>query len=106
MALLTNEKVVGIFADSALQAQIDKCIDKVGPQGWALIAHTDSDGNDLLNLDLSKRRGASVKSELVQNFNIDAAMIETDGKGSSVPVAPNNTPSNKALNRRVEFIKQ
>lgn len=116
--LITDGKLVtyGIY--------FDVNSDKVKPESYAtlktiadilkenvgikikIIGHTDSDGNDLLNLDLSKRRGASVKSELVQNFNIDAAMIETDGKGSSVPVAPNNTPSNKALNRRVEFIKQ
>jgi OOP family OmpA-OmpF porin len=31
--------------------------------------------------------------------------LETDGLGESKPVAPNDTPINKALNRRVEFIK-
>ena len=70
-----------------------------------IIGHTDADGNDAANLDLSKRRAASVKSELVGTFKIDATLIETDGKGESQPVAPNNTPANKALNRRVEFIK-
>ncbi|MDO8929191.1 MAG: hypothetical protein Q7W54_09405 [Bacteroidota bacterium] len=30
---------------------------------------------------------------------------ETDGLGETKPVAPNDTPVNKALNRRVEFIK-
>jgi flagellar motor protein MotB len=67
--------------------------------------HTDSDGDETLNLDLSKRRGASVKNELVNTFGIEAAQLETDGMGESQPVAPNDTPVNKALNRRVEFIK-
>jgi flagellar motor protein MotB len=67
--------------------------------------HTDSDGDDALNLALSKRRGASVKNELVNTFGIEAAQLETDGMGESQPVAPNDTPVNKALNRRVEFIK-
>lgn len=71
-----------------------------------IIGHTDADGADAANLDLSKRRAASVKNELVKTFGIDAARIETDGKGEVQPVAPNDTPSNKALNRRVEFIKQ
>jgi outer membrane protein OmpA-like peptidoglycan-associated protein len=71
-----------------------------------IMGHTDADGNDAANLDLSKRRAASVKVELVNNFGIDASAIETDGKGETQPVAPNDTPSNKALNRRVEFIKQ
>ena len=67
--------------------------------------HTDSDGDDSKNLDLSKRRADSVKSELVKNFGLDTSRFETDGKGESQPVAPNDTPANKALNRRVEFIK-
>ena len=70
-----------------------------------IVGHTDSDGADAANLDLSKRRGASVKNELVKNFGIDASRLESDGMGESKPVAPNDTPVNKALNRRVEFIK-
>ena len=70
-----------------------------------IIGHTDADGNDAANLDLSKRRAAAVKNELIKTFGIDAGRIETDGKGEIQPVAPNDTPSNKALNRRVEFIK-
>lgn len=70
-----------------------------------IFGHTDSDGDDARNMDLSKRRAASVKNELVKTFGIDASRFETDGKGESQPVAPNDTPANKALNRRVEFIK-
>jgi len=70
-----------------------------------IVGHTDSDGADPANLDLSKRRGASVKDELVKNFGIDASRLESDGLGETQPVAPNDTPVNKALNRRVEFIK-
>jgi OOP family OmpA-OmpF porin len=70
-----------------------------------IVGHTDSDGADAANLDLSKRRGASVKDELVKTFGIDASRLESDGMGETKPVAPNDTPANKALNRRVEFIK-
>jgi len=70
-----------------------------------IVGHTDSDGADPANLDLSKRRGASVRSELVKNFGVDASRLESDGLGETQPVAPNDTPVNKALNRRVEFIK-
>ncbi len=70
-----------------------------------IVGHTDSDGADAANLDLSKRRGASVKAELVKNFGIDASRLESDGLGETKPVSPNDTPSNKAMNRRVEFIK-
>ena len=70
-----------------------------------IVGHTDSDGADAANLDISKRRGASVKNELAKSFGIDASRLESDGMGKSQPVAPNDTPVNKALNRRVEFIK-
>lgn len=70
-----------------------------------IVGHTDSDGADPANLDLSKRRGGAVKAQLVKNFGIDASRLEADGMGETQPVAPNDTPSNKALNRRVELIK-
>jgi OmpA-OmpF porin, OOP family len=70
-----------------------------------IVGHTDSDGAEAANLDLSKRRGAAVKNELVKSFGIDASRLESDGMGETKPVAPNDTPVNKALNRRVEFIK-
>ena len=69
-----------------------------------VIGHTDSDGDDASNLDLSKRRAASVKNELVSKFGADATRLETDGKGESEPIAENNSSVNKAKNRRVEFI--
>ena len=71
-----------------------------------IVGHTDSDGADAANLDLSKRRAASVKNELVKNFSVNGDRLETDGAGETKPVAPNDTPANKAMNRRVEFIKK
>jgi len=70
-----------------------------------IVGHTDSDGADAANMDLSKRRGASVKDALVKDFGIDASQLESDGMGETQPIAPNDTPVNKALNRRVELIK-
>lgn len=69
-----------------------------------IIGHTDSDGDEDVNLELSKRRAESVKKSLVNDFGVDAAMLETDGKGESEPVSLNDTPQNKAKNRRVEFM--
>ncbi|HPZ25330.1 MAG TPA: OmpA family protein, partial [Kaistella sp.] len=70
-----------------------------------IVGHTDSDGEDAKNLDLSKRRGASVKKVLENTFGIQSGRLESDGLGETKPVAPNDNPSNKALNRRVEFVK-
>ncbi|MEA5401353.1 OmpA family protein [Arcicella sp. DC2W] len=70
-----------------------------------IIGHTDSDGEDTQNLDLSKRRAASVKNALNIEFGIESNRLETDGKGETQPSDPNTTPQGKANNRRVEFIK-
>ena len=71
-----------------------------------IIGHTDSDGDAAKNLDLSRRRAESVKNELSKNFGIDATRMITEGAGETKPVAANDTPENKAKNRRVEFVKQ
>jgi Outer membrane protein and related peptidoglycan-associated (lipo)proteins len=70
-----------------------------------VVGHTDSDGDEKFNLELSKRRAESVKKALSKEFGIDESRIETDGKGESQPADKNDTPAGKANNRRVEFIK-
>ncbi len=70
-----------------------------------IVGHTDADGKDADNLDLSKRRAASVKTALANEFGINESRMETDGKGESEPLDKNDTPAGKANNRRVEFIK-
>jgi outer membrane protein OmpA-like peptidoglycan-associated protein len=71
-----------------------------------IVGHTDSDGDEAANLDLSNRRAASVKAALAREFGIDAGRMTTDGKGESQPVDSNTTPAGKANNRRVEFIRK
>jgi OmpA-OmpF porin, OOP family len=70
-----------------------------------IVGHTDADGADAANLDLSKRRAASVKALLAKEFGIDESRLETDGKGEGEPIDKNDSPAGKANNRRVEFIK-
>jgi len=70
-----------------------------------IIGHTDSDGKDDANLELSKKRAAAVKQALASEFKIDGDRIQTDGMGETKPVADNNTSEGKAQNRRVEFVK-
>jgi outer membrane protein OmpA-like peptidoglycan-associated protein len=70
-----------------------------------IIGHTDSDGDDNLNKTLSAKRAESVKNELVTSFGVEPARLETSGAGEGEPIAPNDSPENKAKNRRVEFVK-
>ncbi|HKR05990.1 MAG TPA: OmpA family protein, partial [Bacteroidia bacterium] len=70
-----------------------------------IVGHTDSDGDESKNMDLSKRRAASVKEMLAKEFGIDETRMETGGLGESKPVDKNDNSAGKANNRRVEFVK-
>ncbi|NVJ19810.1 OmpA family protein [Myxococcus sp. AM011] len=64
--------------------------------------HTDDQGNDASNLDLSKRRAANVRAFLVKE-GIDAARLESQGYGETKPVDSNKSAKGRENNRRVEF---
>jgi len=64
--------------------------------------HTDNDGSPQSNAELSRRRAETVGAYLVR-AGVVAGRLEPVGYGETVPVAPNDTPENKAKNRRIEF---
>ena len=64
--------------------------------------HTDSEGIDTVNLDLSKRRAAAVVAYLVGK-GVAATRLVSEGYGESRPLMKNDTPMGRAKNRRVEF---
>lgn len=70
-----------------------------------ITGHTDNVGQPAANLDLSKRRAASVARVLTEQFAIAADRFATDGKGDSQAVKSNASPEGRAMNRRVEFAK-
>ncbi len=64
--------------------------------------HTDSDGPDEYNENLSLRRAYSVYSYL-RDINAKVHSMWIEAYGERRPIAPNNTPSGKEKNRRVEI---
>lgn len=64
--------------------------------------YTDNEGPEPYNLDLSYRRARAVVEYLVGR-GVPRARLEYRGYGPRNPVAPNDTPEGRALNRRVEF---
>ncbi|WP_028239937.1 OmpA family protein [Stutzerimonas azotifigens] len=63
--------------------------------------YTDSTGSDSYNQGLSERRADAVRMALVR-MGVEPSRIVTRGYGKQYPVASNDTPTNRALNRRVE----
>jgi outer membrane protein OmpA-like peptidoglycan-associated protein len=70
-----------------------------------IIGHTDSDGDEVANMTLSKSRAASVANYLIDYAGIEKDRLLTQGRGENEPLADNTTPEGKAQNRRVEFQK-
>jgi OOP family OmpA-OmpF porin len=64
--------------------------------------HTDSDGDDAANQALSEKRAFAVTKALVAK-GVDCKRLIPVGFGETKPVAPNDTPENKAQNRRTVF---
>lgn len=64
--------------------------------------YTDNAGIERYNVDLSYRRSRAVVEYLVGR-GVPRRRLAYQGYGSQNPVAPNNTPEGRALNRRVEF---
>lgn len=64
--------------------------------------HTDSDGSEAWNLDLSKRRAESVRNYLIGK-GIAETRLSTKAFGESIPISPNDTDEGKQQNRRVEL---
>jgi outer membrane protein OmpA-like peptidoglycan-associated protein len=74
-------------------------------KNWTIkiVGHTDNQGSDAYNLDLSLRRANSVKRYLVGK-GVAETSITTEGKGESMPLVTNDTKEGRATNRRVEFV--
>ncbi|PKP80527.1 MAG: hypothetical protein CVT79_14675 [Alphaproteobacteria bacterium HGW-Alphaproteobacteria-18] len=66
-----------------------------------IAGHTDSQGAEAYNQDLSARRAASVGTYLVST-GVSATRINSIGHGESIPLSSNDTAAGRAINRRVE----
>jgi outer membrane protein OmpA-like peptidoglycan-associated protein len=84
-------------------ARISTVLKQYPDKQIAVEGHTDSDGSDSYNQDLSERRAAAVREALVAG-GVTAGIITSRGFGESQPVATNATPVGKQQNRRVEIV--
>jgi outer membrane protein OmpA-like peptidoglycan-associated protein len=71
---------------------------------FSVEGHTDSDGDDASNQELSEQRAKAVVDKLT-NLGIAPNRLSSKGFGESKPMDNNSTSEGKANNRRVEFVK-
>jgi type IX secretion system PorP/SprF family membrane protein len=67
-----------------------------------LTGHTDSEGDEMSNMNLSQARADKVKQYLIRQ-GIDESRIQTLAYGETMPLRDNNSPAAKKQNRRVEL---
>jgi OmpA-OmpF porin, OOP family len=70
-----------------------------------VVGHTDNQGKPDYNLDLSRRRAASVVRELTAKYAIAASRLDSFGCGLYAPTASNDSEDGRTKNRRVELVK-
>ncbi|WP_460436471.1 OmpA family protein [Angustibacter speluncae] len=69
-----------------------------------ILGHTDSQGSDAYNLDLSNRRAQSVAAVLQPALSGQSLTFAVEGRGEAEPVANNGTPEGQQANRRVSIV--
>jgi len=67
--------------------------------------YTDNRGGNSANNKLSRKRAQNVRKEFISN-GIPAGKIQARAYGSANPIASNDTPAGRVINRRTEIIIQ
>ena len=72
------------------------------PGAITISGHTDSRGNDALNMKLSEQRAEAVHQYLTANMDLAPDRIRAVGRGESEPIATNETEEGRLQNRRID----
>ncbi|MFT7580716.1 MAG: outer membrane protein OmpA-like peptidoglycan-associated protein, partial [Myxococcota bacterium] len=109
--IVITEQIFFEYDSDVIKAQsypiIDSVSDVLRSRAWIEVlevqGHTDSDGPDAYNLELSQRRADSVKRYIVAKGVAEGRLVGT-GYGEVKPIASNKRPAGRKKNRRVQFI--
>lgn len=110
IAVTFKEKVLFGFDQADLNntaqqglTKLDDVLNRYPDTDIEIIGHTDDKGSANYNQRLSERRATSV-ADFLKAHGITTSRITTRGMGESDPKVPNTSDTNRAENRRVEFV--
>ena len=83
-------------------AKFSEILKKYPDTNLVIEGHTDSTGSDEYNMKLSKQRAQSV-ADFLSGLGVSNNRFTIVGYGESKPIASNDTPEGRQLNRRVEI---
>ncbi|CAI8788339.1 OmpA family protein [Kosakonia quasisacchari] len=84
---------------------VNSLVDIKAKPGWLIVVagHTDNTGNPGLNQMLSMKRAEAVRGWMRDTGDVPESCFAVQGYGQRRPIATNDTPEGRALNRRVEI---
>jgi outer membrane protein OmpA-like peptidoglycan-associated protein len=100
----TNKAVLKPVAREKLSKLSGILLAYPGEYKLGIEGHTDSVGSDGYNQQLSQARAESVRDYLAEQGIPAARIPSVEGFGRTRPAAPNDTPTNREKNRRVEIV--
>lgn len=89
---------------SSLVAKVAEVLHVFPGAALRVEGHTDNTGSRQANLRLSRRRAEAVARLLEENAGLGAGSIATEGYGPDRPLALNDTPEGRRMNRRIDVI--
>jgi outer membrane protein OmpA-like peptidoglycan-associated protein len=94
-----------VLKPGSLKMLVTALVDIKARPGWLIVVagHTDSTGNALVNQQLSLKRAEALRDWMLSTSDVSPTCFAVQGFGASRPIATNDTPDGRALNRRVEI---
>jgi len=86
--------------------EIAKLLKQTPELNLYVVGHTDSVGEISYNMKLSQTRAEAVVKALVTKYGVAQNRLKSYGVGPLAPVSSNETEEGRALNRRVELVKE
>ena len=99
----TGSSVLGAGPFASL-AELAQYLQQHPQRSVTLVGHSDAEGALEVNITLSKRRAASVRTRLIEEYGLPEEQLAAEGVGYLAPLDSNLTEAGRGKNRRVEVV--